>query len=421
MFDGGEKPPPTTKRKRAEVEPDVPLQADKPPDEPIPDKPANKSFECIQCKKFYETAAKKKHHDYYVHRNHPICPLCHKTFTNQQVLDIHHRGVHLQEAPHICFCGATFTQPGNLKKHENDVHLQLKPQVCHCGATFSQLRSLQVHERGVHLKLKPHVCDCGADFAQLQAFEEHTNTHTGARPYVCDQCPKAFAFSDSLRSHLLVHKESWPYPCMGFDCEAKFRTLSGHRLHVLRDHTDKQSPEYLEWAARIECNVHPPAMESPEEAYRKKRESINARRRVRYSTDDVYRLIDNLRSRTRSFFSDCKVNKSDKTSKLLGCTFEELIIFLNKNDRGLKYGDPGLHIDHIRCLASFKKTIHCAVEQLKACNFNNLQLLPKGDNMRKSDEYDAEAYAESEAGMAIADLEELWKMDGVCGCELCKE
>ena len=105
----------------------------------------------------------------------------------------------------------------------------------------------------------------------------------------------------------------------------------------------------------------------------------------------------------------------------MGCTLEELIAHLNNNDRGFKYGDPGLQIDHIRCLASFKDTIHCIVQQLKALNFNNLQLLPATENNSKNDTYDADAYAESEAGMAIADLEEQWKMDGVCGCELCKE
>ena len=86
-----------------------------------------------------------------------------------------------------------------------------------------------------------------------------------------------------------------------------------------------------------------------------------------------------------------------------------------------KYNFPCSGIDYIRPLASFKNLATCKMELRKALNFNNTQLTSSVDNNVKNDTYDADVYAASKGGIAIAKFSETWKQDGVCACDLCKE
>jgi hypothetical protein len=86
-----------------------------------------------------------------------------------------------------------------------------------------------------------------------------------------------------------------------------------------------------------------------------------------------------------------------------------------------KYNFPCSGIDYIRPLASFKHLAICNMEQRKALNFNNMRLTTSVSNKVKNDTYDADVYAKSKGGMAIAKLTETWKRDRVCACAFCKE
>jgi hypothetical protein len=132
--------------------------------------------------------------------------------------------------------------------------------------------------------------------------------------------------------------------------------------------------------------------------------------------------MHNLRNRIWHFLHKCGATKCDHTYDILMCSLEYLIIFLDKNDRGLKYEDKGVEIDHVRPLASFKAVITCKIQQYMAFGFNNLQLLTRVDNNARSDiftEQDAFEYAESERGIAIAVMQSQMISDGVCNCEFC--
>ena len=85
------------------------------------------------------------------------------------------------------------------------------------------------------------------------------------------------------------------------------------------------------------------------------------------------------------------------------------------------YNFPCSGIDYIRPFASFKHLATCKMELRKALNFNNMQLTSSIDNKVKNDTYDADVYATSKGGIAIAKSSETWKQDGVCACDLCKE
>lgn len=113
----------------------------------------------------------------------------------------------------------------------------------------------------------------------------------------------------------------------------------------------------------------------------------NEKRRTRRQTDIGYRLTERLRGRIKDLLGRAKPQAISKT---LGCTTQELIIYLeSKFQTGMtwnNYGFTGWHIDHIRPLSSFDLTDK---EQYKqACHYTNLQPLWAKDNLQKGSKYD---------------------------------
>jgi hypothetical protein len=132
----------------------------------------------------------------------------------------------------------------------------------------------------------------------------------------------------------------------------------------------------------------------------------------KYNTNHEFKAASLCRGRLKSSMKHiCK--KTGHTSELIGCTWEQLVTHLNDNSRGLKVGQKGVHIDHIRPVASFKLA-NDPIEQRACCNFNNLQLMTAEENMKKGGNFsasDAEAYATSDAGKAIAILRVGWELE----------
>jgi hypothetical protein len=100
-------------------------------------------------------------------------------------------------------------------------------------------------------------------------------------------------------------------------------------------------------------------------------------------TDPLFKLKENLRTRCKAAIRAAKINKSNGTLKLLGCTPGALKIYLEaKFIDGMSWDNQGKwHIDHIRPCASFDLT---DPEQQRQCfHYTNLQPLWARDNMRK--------------------------------------
>jgi hypothetical protein len=140
--------------------------------------------------------------------------------------------------------------------------------------------------------------------------------------------------------------------------------------------------------------------------YQKNKEAINARHRKynkenrdacnqrtykwrakKYKEQGEYRLVHNLRCRTRRALNgNCK---ADTTKALLGCTYEEARAHIEAQfTQGMswdKMGAHGIHIDHIRPCASFDLS---DPEQQRECfHYTNLQPLWANDNLRKGDKW----------------------------------
>ena len=89
----------------------------------------------------------KKVHN--VTKAHP-CPLCYYSTDKREVLESHHKNVHLAPAKKFeCRdCGRSFAQSAHLTTHYNNVHLKLKPYKCrHCDYTAALKAYLESHIR----------------------------------------------------------------------------------------------------------------------------------------------------------------------------------------------------------------------------------------------------------------------------------
>ncbi|KAF9518083.1 hypothetical protein BS47DRAFT_371826 [Hydnum rufescens UP504] len=54
-----------------------------------------------------------------------------------------------------------------------------------------------------------YQCDlCPMAFQRPSALEQHINTHTGAKPYVCERCGRGFSFRTNLMRHERLYLQS---------------------------------------------------------------------------------------------------------------------------------------------------------------------------------------------------------------------
>jgi len=111
----------------------------------------------------------------------------------------------------------------------------------------------------------------------------------------------------------------------------------------------------------------------------------NKNHKKRYSTDSLYRLSSNIRSRTSNAFKKTRWVKDSGNESILGCSFKEAYSHLeNQFTNGMSWSNKDKwHVDHIIPLSSAVNK-----EELKIlCNYLNLQPLWVKDNLEKGNKY----------------------------------
>jgi hypothetical protein len=251
---------------------------------------------------------------------------------------------------------------------------------------------------------KKHQCsECEKSFCRLIFLTRHMRSHNGDKPFACLECPKTFSLQGNLTRHNLtrhqiIHTclEKTVYRCLIHDIT--FRCWSAYNEHRIRHHTEPDSEEYIDF-----------------------HDAINEKNRIRYHTDDAFRLNHLRRSRQHYFFKGAGGNRSARTDVLHGGTPDQGVAHLNDNKLGLVFGAPGVEVDHIRPLDSFISTHDCFIEQRKAFHYLNTQLLSQHDNRQKWYHFDPVAYAATEAAQKLAVLAIEWERTVFCPCAVCME
>ncbi|KAG8832940.1 hypothetical protein FRC20_007776 [Serendipita sp. 405] len=77
--------------------------------------------------------------------------------------------------------------------------------------------------------------ECGyGNYESTNAIEHVRGTHFGNRPYLCDQCDKAFTRKHDLRTHEQTHDQSSKNPCP--TCGNTFTRSSNLMRHIRSAH-----------------------------------------------------------------------------------------------------------------------------------------------------------------------------------------
>jgi RecA-family ATPase len=109
----------------------------------------------------------------------------------------------------------------------------------------------------------------------------------------------------------------------------------------------------------------------------KRKGYLNNYSKTRRESDFLFKISSNLRNRINKFIK----NKSKSTENIIGITFDELKIYLEKKfSSGMSWDNYGKwHIDHIKPLSSAKTES----EIYELCHYSNLQPLWAEDNLKK--------------------------------------
>lgn len=132
-------------------------------------------------------------------------------------------------------CQFIFSTPEELTSHLENFHLDkgknhYKCKWEGCCKSFKQRQKISRHLL-THTGYKPFKCDeCKKCFGTRETLTQHLRTHSGEKPYKCDVCGKCFSISSSLKIHMRTHTGERPFTCNV--CGKSFSESSNYNKHL---------------------------------------------------------------------------------------------------------------------------------------------------------------------------------------------
>ena len=168
------------------------------------------------------------------------CKFCDKAFASNQLRNKHENLAHIKRFP-CSACGKVFSEKTRLLIH-NRTHSGEKPYVCEdCGFSCAQKDNLRLHKQFKHPSTegpeKRFACPlCPASFLTKSNLSRHSISHSDLKQCVCETCGKGFKDPAALKQHTFSHSGT-EFPCE--KCDQRFTSplyLSRHMVGSLPLH-----------------------------------------------------------------------------------------------------------------------------------------------------------------------------------------
>lgn len=176
-------------------------------------------------------------------------------------------------------------------------------------------------------------------------------------------------------------RKAYIQPC--YECEKEQANIRGKKYY------SEHKKERLSIAKKYYYDNYDARKEYRDGRKIEKAKYWNKYRKHRYASDPIYRMVHGVRGRISSAIklNGKRTNKSAHTRELLGCSFEELKLYLEKQFKdnmswsNYGFGNDRWNIDHIIPIDTFE--LSDPVEQKQAFHYTNLQPLWQPDNFKK--------------------------------------